>query len=301
MNIIETHDLTRRFGRTEAVEQVNLAVPAGSICALLGPNGAGKSTTIKLLLNLVRASAGRASVLGVDSRRLGEREWAQIGYVAEDQQLPGWMTVRQWLDYCRPHYATWDANLERTLLARFELPPDRRLRHLSRGMRMKAALLVALAFRPRLLVLDEPFSGLDPVVRDEFVRGILETAMHGEWTVLVSSHDVEEVERMVDQVAFLEGGRLRVAEPVDVLRGRFRRVEVVAAPLDARATAGEVRWEQAGNLTRFVTTAYRDGASEQAWRNRFAGAELTATPMSLRDIFVALAGAERPAGEENAS
>src|SRR6188474_852043 len=174
MNIIETQNLTRRFGRMEAVHELNLAVPTGSVFALLGPNGAGKTTTLKLLMNLLPATAGSARVLGVDSRKLGERELAQIGYVSENQKLPEWMTVRQLLDYCRPFYPSWDPALEAKLLTQFDLPSERKLKQLSRGMKMKAALLSTLAYRPKLLVLDEPFSGLDPVVRDDFTRGLLE-------------------------------------------------------------------------------------------------------------------------------
>jgi len=127
MNIIETTNLTRRFGRMEAVHDLNLSVPTGSVFALLGPNGAGKTTTIKVLMNLLPPTGGVARVLGVDSRKLGEKERAQIGYVSENQQLPLWMTVRQLLDYCRPFYPTWDTALERTLLDQFALPVDRKL------------------------------------------------------------------------------------------------------------------------------------------------------------------------------
>ena len=226
MNIIETTRLTRRFGATEAVHELTLAVPAGSVFALLGPNGAGKTTTLKLLMNLIEPTTGSARVLGIDSRKLGERELAQIGYVSESQQLPLWMTVRQLLDYCRPFYPTWDRALEARLLAQFALPEKRKLAQLSRGMLMKAALLSSLAYRPRLLVLDEPFSGLDPVVRDEFIRGVLEVSALGEWTVLVSSHDIDEVERLADHVAMLDAGRLRLSERTEELQARFRRVEV---------------------------------------------------------------------------
>jgi ABC-2 type transport system ATP-binding protein len=200
MNTIETHNLTRRFGRTEAVHELNLAVPTGSVFALLGPNGAGKTTTLKMIMNLLQPTGGAATILGVDSRKLGERELAQIGYVSENQQLPLWMTVRQLLDYCRPFYPTWDRALERKLLGQFELPETRKLSELSRGMLMKAALLSSLAYRPKLLVLDEPFSGLDPLVREEFTRGLLEISEAGEWTVFVSSHDIEEVERLADHI-----------------------------------------------------------------------------------------------------
>ncbi|HVW20476.1 MAG TPA: ABC transporter ATP-binding protein [Opitutaceae bacterium] len=183
MNAIEIQNLSRRFGRTDAVHDLSLSVPEGSVFALLGPNGAGKTTTIKILMNLIDPTSGRALVLGVDSRKIGPRERAQIGYVSENQSLPLWMTIRQLLAYCRPFYPTWDLALETTLLEQFDLPAERRLKNLSRGMLMKVALLAALAYRPKLLVLDEPFSGLDPMVRDEFVQGILEASGLGEWTV----------------------------------------------------------------------------------------------------------------------
>lgn len=296
MNIIETENLTRRFGHTEAVHGLSLAVPAGSVFALLGPNGAGKTTTIKLLMNLLRPTAGSARVLGVEAQKLGERELAQIGYVSESQQLPLWMTVRQLLDYCRPFYPTWDAALEKTLLAQFALPEDRRLKHLSRGMLMKAALLSSLAYRPKLLVLDEPFSGLDPLVREEFIRGVLEVSTAGEWTVFVSSHDIDEVERLCDHVALLDEGRLQLSEPAEALQARFRRVEVTLQGGEARLEAVPPGWfgvERAGGLVRFVESRYEAAATERVCRELFPGAAVVAHPMTLREIFLALAKAGR--------
>ncbi len=187
---IETVDLTRRFGRTEAVNGLNLRVPAGSIFALLGPNGAGKTTTLKVLMNLVRATRGSATVLGVDSRRLGPREFERIGYVSENQRLPEWMTPGQLFDYCRPFYPNWDNALQAKLESDLGLTSRAPLRTLSRGTRMKAALLASLAYRPDLVVLDEPFTGLDPLVRDELVRGLLEVAgeRHVDGPHLVARH-----------------------------------------------------------------------------------------------------------------
>lgn len=299
MNIIETQGLTRRYGRTEAVHDLTLAVPAGSVFALLGPNGAGKTTTIKVLMNLLRPTGGSATVLGVDSRRLGEREFAQIGYVSENQQQPLWMTVRQFLDYCRPFYPTWDRALEATLLRQFALPPERKLSQLSRGMLMKAALLSSLAYRPKLLVLDEPFSGLDALVREEFVRGVLEVSSTGDWTVFISSHDIEEVERLCDRVAVLDEGRLRLSETTEVLQGRYRRVEVTGAAPGAAPLPAWSGWEQAGALTRFVETRYAGEATERDWRERFPGATVVASPMTLREIFLVLAR-ERRTGQQDA-
>jgi ABC-2 type transport system ATP-binding protein len=294
MNIIETHDLTRRFLRTEAIHGLNLSLAEGKVAALLGSNGAGKTTTIRLLMNLIAPSAGSATVLGTDSRRLGPAEFSRIGYVSENQQLPLWMTVQQFLDYCRPFYASWDLALERTLIAQFDLPLDRKLRDLSRGMLMKASLLSSMAYRPKLLVLDEPFSGLDPLVRDEFVRGVLEVSTAGEWTVLVSSHDIEEVERLADQVILLDRGRLALNESAEALQARFRKVEATVAGETPLPPAGAWEWERSGGLVHFVETGYAGEPTERQWRERFPGG-VTVQPMSLREIFLSFARSNRTA------
>jgi ABC-2 type transport system ATP-binding protein len=304
---IETRNLSHRYGRTEAVHDLTLTVPTGSVFALLGPNGAGKTTTIKVLMNLLAPTSGEARILGTDSRKLRERDRAQIGYVSENQQLPLWMTVRQLLDYCRPFYPTWDRDLEKTLLAKFALPPERKLKHLSRGMLMKASLLSSLAYRPKLLVLDEPFSGLDPLVRDEFIHGVLETSAAGEWTVLVSSHDIAEIEQLADHVAILDAGRLQLSEPTESLQARFRRIEVIlrpgsagAPPSPSSAASHEfpqtwLAFERTGCLARFIDTRFDTARTESTCRTHFPDAQITAHPMTLREIFVALARNSRPA------
>ena len=162
---IRTQKLSKAFRRTDAVRELDLEVPAGSIYGLIGPNGAGKTTTIKLLMNILRASSGSAEVLGVDSRRLGPKQLARIGYVSENQELPEEMTVDYLLRYLKPFYPAWDETLANEMARQFDLPRDRELRHLSRGMRMKAALAASLAYRPELIILDEPFTGLDALVR----------------------------------------------------------------------------------------------------------------------------------------
>jgi ABC-type sugar transport system ATPase subunit len=139
--VIETHGLSHHYGKKAAVRELNLSVPEGSVFAFLGPNGAGKTTVIKLLLNLVEATEGRASILGVDSTRLGPAEMAQIGYVSENQQMPEWMTVQALIDFCRPMYRTWDSDFCAEMLRDFRLPADQKIRHLSRGMRMKLSLV----------------------------------------------------------------------------------------------------------------------------------------------------------------
>jgi ABC-2 type transport system ATP-binding protein len=301
---IEIKGLTKRFGRTRAVDGMTLAIPEGSIFALLGPNGAGKTTTLRTVMNIHRPSAGSARVLGVDSRRLGPAELQRIGYVSENQALPEWMRVRELLAFCQGLYPTWDAAFVERLLRQLDLDPDVRLRAASRGMRMKAALLAAIGYRPRLLVLDEPFSGLDPLVRDDLVRGVLEMAGQEGWTVLVSSHDIDEVERLADWVGMLSAGRLELAEPAASLQERFRRIDVTLAD-DAPVRDPPPTWldvAQEGRRLAFVDSAYRAGESDAALRSRFGdAAQIEVMPLALREIFVTLAKTYRLAGHEVAA
>jgi len=312
MNIIETRHLSQCYWtkaslrdifppdatlswRTEVLHDLTLTVPAGSIFALLGPNGAGKTTLLKVLMNLLRPSGGEAQVLGVDSARLGEAQLARLGYVSENLKLPDWMTVRELLDFCRPFYPTWDRSLEASLLERFALPEERKLSQLSRGMRMKAALLAALAYRPELLLLDEPFSGLDPVTRDDVTQGLLEAVRQGETTVLVSSHDIEEVERLADHVALIEAGRLRLAEPTDSLLGRFRRIEVdsESAWPAGSLPASWLAWQSGAGRTTFIESAYQPETTEGHCRRFFPLGSVQARPLTLREIFITLARSGR--------
>ena len=295
-NAIDTSGLTRRFGRLEAVNGLTLQVPAGSVFAFIGPNGAGKTTTIKLLMNLVRPTSGRAAILGTDSRRLGARDFQRIGYVSENQRLPDWMTPGELFEYCRPLYPGWDDGFRQKLQRDLDLDSDAPLRKLSRGMRMKAALLASLAFRPELIVLDEPFTGLDPLVRDELIRALLELPDDSPRTVFISSHDVEEVERLADWIGFISNGRLLFAEPVATLQSRFRMVEVVSAGDAAPAVPASSTWlpaGSAGRTARFVDTAHDGADSDRRIAEAFPGAEIRTSAMPLRDIFVALARSHR--------
>jgi ABC-2 type transport system ATP-binding protein len=299
--LIELHDLRKMFRRTMAVDGLTLSVAEGAVTAFLGPNGAGKSTTIRSMLNLYRPDGGTATVLGCDSRKLGPKQFVNIGYVAESMELPLWMTVAQFLDYCRPLYPQWDTAFEKRLMQQFDLPPKTRLRALSRGMRMKAALLSSLAYRPKLVVLDEPFSGLDPLVRDEFIRGLLELTEEEGWTVFVSSHDIEEVQRLADRIAIINRGRLALDEDAESLQARFRVVEVVmpdGARVPAQVPSTWLQLEQAGRTIRFVDTRYAEGAllEKQIRQHLPEAVSHSVHAMSLREIFVALARAYRLEG-----
>jgi len=292
---IETHGLAKSFGRTKVLGGIDLAVPEGAIYALVGANGAGKTTMIKLLMNILRATAGRATVLGIDSEKLAGKALNRIGYVSENQDLPDAMTVGAMLDYLRGFYPAWDVELERDLVRQFELPLDRKLKHLSRGMRMKAAFAGSLAYRPRLLVLDEPFTGLDPLVRDELIESLLERAP--ETTIFLSSHDLAEIESFASHVGFLEDGRMLFSEEMSVLSDRFRDVTVTLvapAPLPAGLPATWLQAETVDCVARFVDSDYKGEASEREMAARFPGArDVECEAMPLRAIFLAIAKSGR--------
>ena len=288
--IIETHHVAKRFGDFEAVEDLSLAVPEGSVFALIGANGTGKTTTIRMLMNILRPDRGDIAVLGTPGNRLGPEDFQRIGYVSEGQKLPAGLTLAHYFEYLRSLYPAWDRKLERQLCEQFELPPGRRIRHLSHGMRMKALLVGALSFRPKLLVLDEPLSGLDTLVRDEVVNGLLQQA--ADTTVFISSHELSEIETFTTHVAFMQNGRLLLQESIEALQARFREVNVTLSAVKDLPHPVPDGWllpQVEGHRLRFVCTNYQD--DEELYRQvtqHFGAVQLDGEPMALRSIANAL-------------
>jgi ABC-2 type transport system ATP-binding protein len=298
---IRTENLVKRFRKAEALRGLNLTVPKGAIYALVGSNGAGKTTTIKLLMNIFGATSGRAEVLGLDSRQIRGRHLASIGYVSENQQIPDWMRADSFLAFLRPFYPTWDRQLEDKLARQFDLPLDRRLRTLSRGTRMKAVLASALAFHPKLIVLDEPFTGLDPLVRDQLIQSLVERA--AESTIFISSHDLGEIESFATHVGYLENGQLRLSEELTILLERFRSVEAVfdvVPTLNGDLPPSWMHVATADSAVRFIETRFNAEKTSSEIEQRLGKARnVTFSPMSLRSIFIAMAKSHgKPALEE---
>src|SRR6185437_10302581 len=257
--MVQVDNLHCSYGRTEALRGLRLGVPEGGTYSLIGANGAGKTTTIKVLMNMLAPSHGTATVLGVDSRHLAPRELAQIGYVSENQILPGRLRVGEFLKFLRPFYASWDVELERSVLQRLALPAERRIRDLSHGMRLKMALASALPFRPKLLVLDEPFSGLDPLIRDEFMEQLLHHA--DETTILISSHELAEIENVTTHVGFIDSGRVLFEESMEALLARSRAVRIVlqhAARVPPQLPHEWLDASAEGNVLSFVDTHFSE-------------------------------------------
>ena len=301
--MIQAEGLTKSFGRTAALNGVELAVPEGAIYALVGANGAGKTTIIKLLMNIFRPTGGQSRVLGIDSTRLAGKDFNRIGYVSENQEMPEWMTVGAMLEYWRPFYPRWDRELEQQLIEQFDLPLERPLKHLSRGMRMKAAFASALAYRPALIVLDEPFTGLDPLVRDELIEGLLDRAP--ETTIFLSSHDLAEIESFSSHVGYLAEGRMLFSEEMASLSGRFREVTVTMdgpVTLPANPPADWLQVEVNGAVVRFVHSGFAGDPTERALREVFPSArDLSLDPIPLRAIFLAIAKSQRTHTQSAAS
>jgi ABC-2 type transport system ATP-binding protein len=269
-----------------------MEIPEGQVTAFLGPNGAGKTTTIKMMLGMESPGEGEIMVRETDSRNLGAKDFESIGYVSESQKLPLWMTVQRYLDFCRPLYPTWDETLEARLLEQYQLPMKSKLKTLSRGQLMKVSLLSNLAFRPKLIVLDEPFSGLDPLVRDELISGLLEYSESEGWTVFISSHDIDEIERLADHVAIIKEGVLQSSESTDSLLARFRRVIVPVdegSPIPEKISRNWIGVEKSGRFLTFTHDRWNEEALQElkADLGGILDGEVRTEALSLRDILVA--------------
>jgi ABC-2 type transport system ATP-binding protein len=293
--MIRAQGLWRRFGRHEALQGLNLTVPEGSAYALIGPNGAGKTTTIKLLMNLITPSRGVATVMGVDSRQLSPEVFAQIGYVSENQALPARLSVAEYLDYLRPFYPSWDPALEASIRARLQLPPERRIGALSHGMRIKMALACALPYRPKLLILDEPFSGLDALVREELMEGLL--LQGGAITMLIASQELDEIENVTTHIGFLHAGRMLLEEPMSELSARLREVRVVLEPGAVIPERLPKEWLQPrafGSVLSFVDTRYsQDSLGDRVRATLGRVRQIDVQSLPLNSVFKTLARAVR--------
>ena len=238
--VIEVSKLTRRFGARTALDSASLTIPSGSVYGLVGENGAGKTTLIRHILGLLRAEEGSVRVFGLDPVADPVGVLSRIGYLSEQNDLPEWMSVNELIRYSRAFHPSWDDAYAEKLRLSFGLEPAVRIRDLSKGQKARAGLLIALAYRPELLVLDEPSSGLDPIVRRDILEAIIRTIAHEGRTVLFSSHLLDEVERVADHVTMISRGRVALSAPLAELRssnGGASLDEIFVAHAGMRATA----------------------------------------------------------------
>jgi ABC-2 type transport system ATP-binding protein len=285
---IEIRDLVRRYGRTDAVNGLNLRVAPGRCYGFFGRNGAGKTTTIKCLLNLLRPTSGRATVFGLDPARDEVPVKSRLAYVPDQIAFYPWMTVRATLEYCAAFRTRWNRETERSLLGQFALDPRQKTSHLSKGQRTQLALIAAICPEPDLLVLDEPTSGLDPIVRREFIQTVIGTYQEGSAgrrTVFVSTHLISEFEGLIDEFTIIEHGRDVLTLEADAARARYQKVFARfardAPPLDLPLP------QVLRRRGREVELAVQGNAKDVLERLKAASPEaITTEAMTLEEIFV---------------
>jgi ABC-2 type transport system ATP-binding protein len=292
--VVELRGVWRRFGAKIALQEVSLAIQAGTVLGLVGENGAGKTTLIRHVLGLLKAERGSVRVFGRDPAADPVGVLSRVGYLSEEADLPGWMRVEELLRYCGSFYPGWDPRYAGRLREEFGLSPQTPIRDLSKGQRARLGLVAALAHRPELLLLDEPSSGLDPVVRQDILTAIIRTIADEGRTVLFSSHLLTEVERVADRVAMMRKGRILFCDDVSEIKEGHRRVTLRFGSPRATPPAleGVLAWQGAGR----EWTALCSGRPEQL---EAAAALLDAQivqqrALSLDEIFLARvsAGAE---------
>jgi ABC-2 type transport system ATP-binding protein len=296
--VIAVTGVTRRFGAKTALNDVTLTVPRGVVYGLVGANGAGKTTLIKHILGLLAAQKGSVRVFGLDPVADPVDVLSRIGYLSEENDLPGWMRVGELLRYTRAFYPKWDDDYAEELRQTFALDPSARVKNLSKGQKARAGLLIALAYRPELLVLDEPSSGLDPIVRRDILGAVIRTIADEGRTVLFSSHLLEEVERVADHVTMINQGRIALSAPLEAIKETHRCLTLRFSESRPQPPvhAGVLAWEGAGQEW---TAVYGGGPAElQAAASQW-GAHIVAERVpSLDEIFVARVGAPASAAAE---
>jgi len=287
---IETSDLRKTYSDgNEALRGLTLRVPGGSIFGFLGKNGAGKTTTIKVLLGMTHPTGGQARVLGLPAaeQNASVSIRRRTGFVSEDKDLYDSMTVHGIVRFTAGFYPRWRHDLERQYLESFDLPARSKVKTLSRGMRTKVALLLALCRRAELLVLDEPLSGLDPAVNEDVLQALVRHVADEGATVFFSSHQLADIDQIADHVGVIDRGRTVVAGSLDDIRDRFRRIQMVfdgEAPALTFRTPGVIRSRRDG---RVLTVLASDGADAIAKEGRaFNAASVDVTPLSLKEIFL---------------
>ena len=286
--VIETNQLSKSYRTVEAVHGLNLCVGSSRITGFLGRNGAGKSTTIKMLLGMLKPTAGGGTVLGkrIDDPAESLELRRQVAYVSEDKRLYAYMTVEQMIQFTSSFYTDWRTDVAKTLLKKYELPPGRKVRSLSKGMRTKLALLLALARQPALLILDEPSEGLDPFGVEQLLEGLVAQCSEGT-SVFFSSHQIAEVERIADHVCILEQGCLVLDASLDDLRQSYRRINLVfACPPDECEfqIAGVESIRTSGHQMAVFASGNADAIVERA--RDFDASSIEVTPVGLREIFL---------------
>ena len=291
--VVDVNELSRSFGGKTALDGVTFRATEGQVHGLVGANGAGKTTLIKHLLGLLRAQSGSVRVFGRDPVRDPVGVLGRVGYLSEERELPEWMRVDELMHYTQAFHPTWDASYARELLESFALDPSKKVKELSKGMRAQAGLIAAVAHRPELLILDEPSSGLDAVVRRDILDAIVRTVADDGRTVIFSSHLLDEVERMSDHVTLMHHGRVTLSGALDEVRRGYQRSRVrFVEHFDQPPVLETALAMEGGGRTWSVV---HSGSLEQFHHSVLAlgGEVVESRDATLEEIFLARAGRSR--------
>ena len=286
-NDVVVQDLVKSYGNLNVVDGVSFTVPKGSVFGLIGPNGAGKSTTLRMMMRLTGISSGKATVLGADVETDFQSVKNRIGYVPEVHNVYRWMSIKRIISFVSSFYPTWNQQRCEEMLKLLELQPSKKVKQLSKGMLAKLALLLAVSHEPELLILDEPLSGLDPLVREEFLEGVMQVICKGSSSVIFSSHTIGDVQRIADNVGILYGGKLLAQTGVDDLVQSVKRFKVVVPD------GGTLEWlpedavfTQHRGREYCVTVKAYSAELQSQFEYRNPGASLTSVDdLNLEEIF----------------
>src|SRR5580704_5339594 len=289
--VIHVRGLQKSYGRFQAkavLKGVDLTIPAGTVMGLVGTNGEGESTLIKCMLGLLKSTGGEMHVFGEDPCDLSPATEARIGSVPQEPALLPWMTVRQQLAYAAAFYPSWDHDFAADLICRWKLPWDERVGPLSLGQKQKVAIVLALAHRPELLILDEPVASLDPLARRKFLESLMKATEQGEQTVLFSTHITSDLERVASHLALLKDGRIAICDELDRLKDSVKRLRISAGQDLPRSFAigGALRTEVNGRTALVAMATMEDGLVEEL-RTRWA-ADVSVEDLNLEEIFMEL-------------
>ncbi len=297
--VIEIDSLRKFFGTHAALDGLDLRVPAGSVFGFLGRNGAGKTTTIKHLLGLIKADGGSARVFGraVTDPTAGVGIRQRIGFVTEEKDLYPYMTVDGIIRFTRPFFPRWRRDLEQRYLDLFDLPRHRPIAKLSKGMRSKLMLLLAISHGAELLVLDEPMDGLDPAIVEQVLRELVATAADQGTTIFFSSHQLADVEQIADHVAIIDGGKTLICANLDDLKTRYQRLSVVCSaepPDNIGRLDGVVSVRRDGRMLSILVS--RNADSVVAQLRQLSGTAVERFPVTLKEVFLEHVGNRRCSG-----
>lgn len=287
--IIATRNLSKNYGSKPAVRDLDLAVPRGSICGFLGRNGAGKTTTLKLLLGMLRRDAGEIRLFGepMESEEAAIRARRRIAFVTEDKELYPYMTVGQTIRFTRPFFPTWRRDLEEKYLHLFRLPQEKAIPNLSKGMRTQLMLLLAMARGAELLIMDEPTSGIDPVVTEEVLQALADLAASDGTTVFFSSHQLAEVEQICDRVCLIDEGQVVIDGVLDELKSQYRRILLVfdgEPPRELLHFPGVDHVRRRGRTASLLAHADIDSVVDRA--RELGPRSVEVHPVTLKELFL---------------